>query len=155
MTYRSGPVTETDAVAIVPVLRQASRDELMAIGDEDFPATVMRLVAASSHDYCGADDAGPLFIGGASALWDEPDTAIVWMLLTERVTQHRVFALREMRRQAVLMSGRWRVLRNCTEDRHQRTQAWLQWLGFTIGAPMPHPHTGRLVRPFERHTEHV
>lgn len=153
MTYRVGIPTEADAIAIVPMLRDASRAELLAIGADDFPETVTRLATGSAHSYCGADDAGPLFIGGAVPV--DATTAIVWMLLTDRVDQHRMFALREMRRQAVGMSRRWAVLRNYTDDKHPRTVDWLQWLGFDVGELAPHPRTGQMMRLFERRVDHV
>lgn len=155
MTYRIGPATRDDAVALVPLLREASRNELAALGACDMGASLVRLVEGCPYTFCGADDAGPLFIGGAVPVPGEDGAAFVWMLMSTRITDHQLFCLREMRKQARVMQGMWPVLRNYTSDAHPRTQDWLTWLGFKVGEVVPHPNTGVPVRPFERRLEHV
>lgn len=154
MTYRIGPATHREAVAIMPLLRAESRAELGALGDDDMEAALVRLVCGCPYTFCGADDDGPLFIGGAVPD-GTPGTAIVWMLMSTRITDHQLFCLREMRKQAAAMSEKWPVLRNYTNIGHDRTTDWLTWLGFKVGDPMVHPQTGNVVLPFERRVEHV
>lgn len=155
MTFSVRVPVDADAYAIAPMLTDIARSEVEAIGATDIGAAIAMLAARSAHSYCGADDKGPLFLGGAVPAPGTEDEAIVWMVMTTRVAQQRFNCLKAIRGEVEAMSKRWRVLRNNTDQRHPRTKAWLEWLGFTVGEPIPHPRTGEMIVPFERTTQHV
>lgn len=155
VTFRVERATRENAAAIAPMLTELALSEIAAIGAKDPADAVGRLAEGSAYSFCGLDEDGPMFLGGAVPMPGHEGAAFVWMVMTSRVATHRLTCLRAMRREAEIMSARWRVLMNYTDDRHPRTQAWLEWLGFTVGESMAHPLTGAIVRPFERRLEHV
>ena len=111
-------------------IRQADKDELYAASGK-FPLHAI-LDGYTHSDYLktGCVNGVPINIFGTVPVLEE--TAIVWMVGTDKIKDISIRFLRDSVIYADEMQQGYRLLWNYVDARNHTHHRWLQWLGFTI-----------------------
>lgn len=144
------PATEADALELAPLLREADRAEVLALGRDPVEALSVS-VGRSAEAWTARDDGGAIIcMGGVVPASLIGPTASPWLLGSPLVERHARTFLRETRRLVDRWSQEWPSLRNMVDARYERAHRWLRRIGFTVSEPRPLPPTGAMFCLAER-----
>lgn len=144
------PATMAHIAHVAEHMRQADIDELAACGKT--PQAVLSLgLIASEECYAGLIYGEPVCIFGVRLenwKWSTP-----WLLGTDAIEKNRRIFMRESRLWFTEFAAKYGNLRNWVDVRNEKSIAWLKWLGFEVGDPIPYGPYGMPFRPFKRESE--
>lgn len=131
-------------------LRQADLEELAAAGRHDPLEVLQECVAHSAYSRVACADGVPGCVFGARPTGTvlAPE-AVVWMLGTELVPQHRRVLALQAPRYIRAMLETFGKLYNCVHTRNTTAKRWLERAGAAMSPAIPHPVTGELFHYFE------
>jgi RimJ/RimL family protein N-acetyltransferase len=141
------PATAADALALV--LRRADREEVEALTGRDPHEALVASVERSAAAWAGLADGELVCLFGIVPMTLVGVTGIPWLLGAESVTRYGRPFLRRNRAWLREMLREFPVLRNVVDARNTVSIRWLEWLGFTLGAPQPMGARGLPFIPFE------
>jgi hypothetical protein len=129
---------ESDALTIVPFLRDRERINLIRVGN---PVEVIKeAMHESVSNYVGEADGVVAVMWGLRSEQLLGDSAYLWMLGTTFIEEHPIHFLRYSQAAINLMRKRYRVLYGEIEVDYNASIRWLEWLGAKIT-----PHERRLM----------
>lgn len=145
--YEFTEPTEEGIEHIAENLREADREEAFATFGHRRYLDGIRLAIAASRDVVMAITAygepTALFgVGTVSVLYN---TGCPWMIATDSAYQYRRAFIECGRTYTRAMLGEYDALENHVDVRNTKSVAWLQRIGYRIGAPEPY---GVLGMPF-------
>jgi hypothetical protein len=149
------PATLEDCLYVAGRLRDQDRDELRALGLDDFRHVLAESFKASRWCWCAHIDGRPVAVFGL-ALIGPTLTAVggVWMLGTPEIA----FQKRSLLRLAPLYIGAMLqaspTLLNRVHAKNTLAVSWLRRSGFVLQPPIPVAPYGELFHPFSM-TRHV
>ncbi|MEZ2409834.1 hypothetical protein AB6806_23870 [Bosea sp. RCC_152_1] len=138
---RFRPAVTGDAYWVNRHLREADRQETIALGLEPLAAILMSLRAGPS--WVCVDDAGFPF-----ALFGQGD-ASPWMVGTDDIETNWRWFLRNTPEVIRLVQGDHPLISNAVDARNTRHVRWLAWAGFTLDRPITSPQGLEFI-PFHR-----
>lgn len=131
-------------------MRAADRAEIWATALLQ-PAEGLALsLATSPLAWTGLVDGRPACMFGAGAAPGTSNHGVPWLLGTDRIERHQVAFLRRNRAYVEAMQERFSILSNRVDARNADSIRWLLWLGFTLGAAVPHGPFALPFHPFWR-----
>lgn len=142
------PATLADVDFFNANLRPHDREEHAAMHGSDYVRPALELAVKVSHECTvAALDGVPFSLYGIGP-GPRGDVAVPWLLGTPVVSTQRKFLCGHMRREVRRWSQHYPILFNFVLASHTKTVAWLQYLGFTVEAPIPYGVEQKLHRPF-------
>ena len=129
-------------------MRQADRDEVWAWRMVTPTEALRGSLASSTLAWTGLLDEEPICMFGAGGGSLTGGVARPWLLGTDRIEEIPATFARMSRVALAQIVAVWPALSNWSDARHERAHAWLEWLGFTMGAPQPMGPFGMPFRPF-------
>jgi len=100
----------------------------------------------------GGEPAAMFGIGTADVMGT---TGIPWLLSTDAVERFSTTFLRGCKRNLRTLLRTFPHIENYVDARYTRCIRWLEWLGFSIGEPVPFGKEGLPFRHFEMRATHV
>lgn len=152
MTYAITPATMAHVAQMLPHVRQADRDEVLASAGQSVEALLGTCVERSEMAWAGlVDDRVACIFGvvGASVL---SETGYPWMLGTDLIDDHAKAFLRRNKAMVGVMLARYPHLTNYVDARNAKAIGWLRWLGFTIRPAVPYGAAQLPFHPFDMRT---
>lgn len=150
MMYRK-PKNEKDVLYILDHLRNDDLEEVKAIHGENWKEKVFNDIMKTEFDILmgiNADNDIPVCMGGAWHLEkDEDGVAVVWMLCTDDIVNHKICLLRELKKEFKKYDEQYWFLYNFIYKKNFFAKNWLKWIGFKFD--MTHPSTLNLPDDFE------
>ena len=140
------PAMVEDALALV--LRQADREEVKALTGRDPREALVESVERSAAAWAGLANGELVCLFGVVPVSLVGVTGIPWLLGSDAVTRYGRPFLRRNRTYLREMLREFPVLRNVVDARNTVSIRWLEWLGFTFGAPQPMGVRGLPFIPF-------
>lgn len=134
-----------DAVDLAPRLRKSDVDEVYAARGLSPRAGLMASFSASEVALTGLLDGRIVTMFGVAA---GEGFGSPWLLASPEIEARPVLFLRRNKRFVDAMRGRYGVLRNYVDARHDASLRWLRWLGFSIGEAVPWGFERRPFHPF-------
>mgnify|MGYP003625007109 CR=1 FL=1 len=128
--------TQADVDNLIKNMRQADRNELMALHNE-IGRIVQYSFERSEHKwsvYANGEFVCMFGVGYAALV---SDTGIIWMLGTDLIEQYKGAFIRHSKRYIEAMLTIYPVLSNYCDVRNKRTIRWLKFMGFTFSEPTP------------------
>lgn len=144
------PATREHIAYVAERMRQSDIDELAACGGTPHAALSLGLIA-SEECYAGLIYGETVCVFGVRLenwRWATP-----WLLGTDAIDKHRRIFMRESRSWFAEFAVKYGNLRNLVDARNTKSIAWLKWLGFEVGDPVPHGPRGMLFLPFHKESE--
>lgn len=151
------PATAEHAAELAPLVRQADRDEFMAASGQSPEEVLADGLALSSHIWAGLLDGRVVCMFGVAPMPGADGVGVPWMVGSERLDRCASVFLRRCRRSGMIrqMLDAYPVLMNAVDCRNTRAIAWLKWLGFSFGNPIPYGAAGLPFHVFEMRDSHV
>lgn len=140
--------TEAMAVDLGSRLRQSDRDEIEAASGMIPEQSIVLCVKVSKRSDAWLVDGRPAAIAGVADSWEGKGIGRVWMLASDEAEQFPKRLLHGNREYVQELLEGYEMLSNFVDDRNKKAQRWLNWLGFTIGEPVPYGIYGFPFRPF-------
>lgn len=138
------PLCAADIPEILPIIRQADRDEIEGALQIDLASSIEEGLS----DCCKASkivvDGQVVAIFGDTA--HDAHTGIPWLISTVHVERHPKAFLQVCKPEVEEMLTRHQTLLNFVDVRNTVAIRWLEWLGFTFGEPVGY---GPLAMPFK------
>lgn len=138
------PLRAADIPEILPIIRQADRDEIEGALQIDLGTAITEGLS----DCCKASkivvNNKVVAIFGDTA--HDQSTGIPWLISTVHVEQHPKAFLQVCKPEVEEMLTRHESLMNFVDVRNTVAIRWLEWLGFTFGDPVGY---GPLAMPFK------
>lgn len=126
--------TEVDCIIIAANLRDADKEEMLALGHNPGDELGLLLHGLNSPDgalvVCG-DDNVPFIIAGTVPT-EDPKVGIVWALGTDGVYSNYRYFLKNTRGWADMFNSRYEVICNIVHSKNELHIRWLQWSGFEL-----------------------
>ena len=147
--YAIVPGTQEHVAQMLPHIRQADRNEVMASAGRTVEDLLGRSVEQAELVWAGLvnDKVACIFgVTGASLL---SETGIPWMIGTHLVEQHAKAFLRRNRLIVATMLVRYPHLKNYVDARNTKAIEWLRWLGFSLKPAEPFGVYLMPFHPFE------
>lgn len=144
------PATREHIAYVAEHMRQSDIAELAACGKTPQAALSLGLIA-SEECYAGLIYGEPVCIFGVRLenwKWATP-----WLLGTDTIDRRRRIFMRESRHWFTEFAAKYGNLRNWVDARNTKSIAWLKWLGFEVGEPVPYGKYGLPFRPFKKERE--
>lgn len=140
------PIEQCDIEAVLPIIRQADRDEIE--GALQIPLDTS--LAEGLANCCKAskivvDDQIVALFGDSR---HDDDLGVPWLVSTVHVERHPRAFLQVCKPEVEEMLTRHRCLINFVDVRNTVAIRWLEWLGFTFGEPEPYGPLGMPFKPF-------
>lgn len=141
-------VREGDAEYLVEHLREADRLEVLASHGEDVLGAVRDAIICSTDVFAAERD------GRLIALWGFMPVSLVsgvgcpWALGTDEMFRIGRSLTRLAQASLAVVGTTYPVLRNYVDARNTRSVAWLEFIGFEIGEPVPYGVAGLPFHPF-------
>lgn len=147
--YAIVPATQDHVAQMLPNVRQADRDEVMASSGQRVEEILGRCVRRAEMAWSGMvdDEVACIFgVEGASLL---SETGYPWMIGTDLIERHAKPFLRRNRKMVGVMLERYPYLINYVDARNTKAIEWLRWLGFAILPAEPYGYARLPFHPFE------
>jgi hypothetical protein len=147
--YAIVPATQEHVTQMLPHVRQADRNEVMASAGRTIEDLLGRSVAQAELAWAGLvnDDVACIFgVTGASLI---SETGFPWMIGTDLIDKHAKAFLRRNRPIVAAMLARYPYLKNYVDVRNIKAIEWLRWLGFTLLSAEPFGVYRMPFHPFE------
>lgn len=133
---------------LAPRARELDRRELWS-GWRHTPEQSLRQgVRNSTHAWTGFIDFEPVCMFGVVPASLLSGTGAPWLIGSEAIERHAITFLRRSRPQVARMRASYQLLANYVALENVAAQRWLQWLGFTLEAPVAFGPDHALFRPF-------
>lgn len=140
------PIVPGDIEAILPIIRQADRDEI----EGALQISISKELADGLSDCCKASkivvDGLVVALFGDSKHSDR--IGIPWLVSTIHVERYPRAFLQVCKPEVEEMLTRHESLINYVDVRNTVAIRWLTWLGFTFGEPEPYGPLGMPFKPF-------
>lgn len=130
--YAIVPATQEHVAQMLPHVRQADRNEVMASAGRTVEDLLGRSVEQAELAWAGLvnDKVACIFgVTGASII---SETGFPWMIGTGLIEKHAKAFLRRNRPIVATMLARYPYLKNYVDARNAKAIEWLRWLGFTL-----------------------
>lgn len=137
-----------DVMEMSQSIRQADRDELMAVAGVEAEYALWRGLQHSTAAWTGRVNGTIICLFGVAPI--EPMVArcgAPWLIGTTVLERHATTFLRHGRFYVAEMQRRYHHLHNFVDSRNTKAITWLRWLGFMIEEAKPF---GVLRLPFHR-----
>ena len=142
------PATAEMVLAMAPRIRQADRDEVAAASGMDAgEALLIALMDSTRCDAWLVNDQ-PVAMAGVVPHPLYPTVGVIWMLATDEAERYPKHLVRGNREYVRSLLDDFHIVTNFVDNRNTKAQRWLQWLGFTLGAPQPFGVAQLPFRPF-------
>ena len=129
------PATIEDAKWLAPRLRQADLDECLAATGKRPEQILPGGVALATAAYTLLTPSGnPCGVFGVSRTAYE-GLGLVWMSATDEILEHTRIFLRHSQEGVVMMHDHYQTLWNVVHAENIIHRRWIEWCGFTMGAP--------------------
>ncbi|MCM1339941.1 MAG: hypothetical protein NC191_09750 [Muribaculaceae bacterium] len=132
---------EKDVLYILDHLRRDDLEEVKAIHGSNWKEKVFTDIMKTDFDVLmGVTKEGdvPVCMGGAWHLdKDEDGTAVVWMLCTDEIVNHKICLLRELKKEFQKYDEKYWFLYNFIYYKNDFAKNWLKWLGFKFNKIQP------------------
>lgn len=140
------PIELGDIDRIMPIIRQADRDELEG-------ALQISLSDSLAEGLAQCCKASKIVVGNkiVAIFGDSRHDGMIgvpWLVSTIHVERHRRAFLRVCKPEVQEMLTRHEVLVNYVDVRNTVAIRWLAWLGFNFGEPEPYGPLGMPFKPF-------
>ncbi len=140
------PLCAADIPVILPIIRQADRDEIEGALQIDLSTAI----ADGLSDCCKASK---IVVDGhvVAIFGDSPHdgrTGIPWLISTIHVERYPRAFLQVCKPEVAEMLTRHESLLNFVDVRNTVAIRWLEWLGFTFGEPVGYGPLGMPFKPF-------
>lgn len=123
------PATIQDAVAIIPKLREADRNEIRAV----FGVTPEAVLLNPRNAWTMVAADGELVgMFGVEPYQPDPSVGQVWMVATTALKSHQIEFLRTARVWIEKLHETYPVLGNFVDARNTLHIKWLRWMGFVF-----------------------
>lgn len=149
MRYQIIPANQAHVEAMLPFVRQADRDEVLASAGKPIESLLGECVRTSVSAWVGLVDGEPICLFGLASPSLLSDTGIPWMIGTDGIDQYSKAFLRRSLWVVAMWRSDYPVLRNWVDVRNKTAIRWLRWLGFTLNEPEPYGVAGLPFHPFE------
>lgn len=139
--------TVADAIAVAPRLREADRQECLALTGME-PELILPLTTEqSTHTWALTNDEGEAEgIMGLSPVDQHPYFGIVWLCSTPYIFKKKRLFLEQSRQGLEMLHDIYPLLGNHIDARNTAHIRWLKWLGFSFLRLIP--EFGVEKRPF-------
>jgi len=125
------PATIDDAKYLAPRLRQADRDECIAVVGKPPEAFLPGSVTLATGAWTIiAPTGGRIGMFGVSPTPTLPNVGTVWMVATDELPKYATQFLRESRRWVSVMQDHYPILWNVVDTRNTVHMRWIAWCGF-------------------------
>lgn len=129
LTIRNAVVE--DASYLVPRLREADREEIIASGASDPLAAIQAGFGPGRLTLTGVDELGyPVTMFGSGTHPHDPRVGVVWAVASDGIKHHAKSFLGPSREWVEALNRRHPVLMNYTDCRNEEHHRWLKWCGF-------------------------
>ena len=136
------PAIQKDVDWVATHLRDADRNEAIALGGRDPEDVVQFSHEQSEKSYIGLYEDEPFIVFGVSHFQDE--VGCVWLVGTDKIHDARVGFLRVSHYWLNDLHENYPLLFNYVDARNTLHIRWLRWLGFTFINLHPEFGAGRL-----------
>jgi hypothetical protein len=153
--YSIIPATQEHVAQMLPHVRLADRNEVMASSGQPVDELLGKCVAMSEMVWAGLvhDRVACIFgVVGASLL---SETGHPWLIGTDLIEQHAKPFLRRNKKMVGVMLDRYPLLENYVDARNATAIQWLRWLGFTFSDAQPYGAYRMPFHKFEMRSENV
>jgi hypothetical protein len=147
--YSIVPATDEHVTQMLPHVRQADRNEVMAAGGRTVEDLLGRCVEQAELAWSGLVNDEVACIFGVTGVSVISETGIPWMIGTDLIDKHAKAFLRRNRPIVATMLTRYPYLKNYVDVRNTKAIEWLQWLGFKILPAEPFGVYRMPFHPFE------
>ena len=137
MIYTLLPATVDDARELAPLLRAPDRAEVLALGVDPVEGLLTSLRSSQEAFAARAANGGIICMAGVSPATLTGPTGVPWLLGSDLVPVYRRAFMVETRAMIAHWLTLYPILRNVVDARYEAAIRWLEWLGFTIGEPVP------------------
>ena len=146
--------TEDDIPLVAPRLREADRNEVLAVTGVAPELSLRGMVQAADQAFAlCTEDGTPQGLLGVTSVSGLEDAGYVWLLFTDALYDHRIEFLRRCREWLSILHTTHPLLLNYVDERNTVHVKWLRWLGFTILRRVPYGAEGRPFLEFVRYDE--
>lgn len=128
-------------------MRKGDRDEVQASGGFRPAPALRRALQVSQLARTVFIDGEAAFMFGVSTLEPDSDWAVPWLLSTDTVDRYPVAFLRATKALLAEVLERYPQLVQFVDTRYTQSLAWVERLGFKVGAAMPFGFAGRDFHP--------
>ena len=149
------PAVDAHIPPIAESMRRADRDEVWAVSRRTPHEAVANALAVSFVVWTGCIDDKPACMAGVATYAMQSGVGSPWLLATEHIAAHQRAFLRHSRAYIAKMLNVFPILENYVDERNHLSIRWLQWLGFTIGEPVPWGADRLPFRRFEMRRKNV
>ena len=132
---------EKDVKYILDNLRKEDKDELLAIYGNNYKQKVMdNIMKTEFYVLLGKtkDKDIPVVMGG---IWEvipnNPHIGGAWLLSTDKVKNHKMTLLRELRKEVEAADEKFILTYNLIYEENKEAKKWLKWLGYRFDKPKP------------------
>jgi hypothetical protein len=153
--YRIVPATQEHVIAMLPHVRQADRDEVLASSGLPMDQVLGKCVSLSDMSWAGLVDDEVACLFGVRGLSMLSIDGVPWLIGTGLIEAHAKPFLRRSRKVVQVMLDRYPHLANHVDVRNTKAKQWLAWLGFTLHEPVPHGPYQMPFHPFDMKANHV
>ena len=144
------PVAPQHIDHVAAHLRPDDAREIWAASRSTGHRAITRGVATAVRCWAGLVDGEPVAIAGVSPQSLVGGVGVPWMLATPGLERVERPFLRLSRPVVEAMQEVCPQLVNYVDNRNERAQRWLRWLGFTLDEPAPYGVDRLLFRRFRR-----
>ncbi|MGK9045825.1 hypothetical protein KXR63_00495 [Stutzerimonas chloritidismutans] len=140
------PIEPGDVEAVLPIIRQADRDEL----EEALQLQLSTSLAEGLEQCCKASKivVNGLIVALFGDSRHDDRLGIPWLVSTVHVERYPREFLKVCKPEVQEMLTRHESLINFVDVRNTVAIRWLEWLGFTFGEPEPYGPLGMPFKPF-------
>jgi hypothetical protein len=153
--YQIVPATQEHVAAMLPNVRQADRDEVLASSGLPMDQVLGKCVSLSEMSWAGLIDGQVACLFGVRGLSMLSIDGVPWMIATDLIEAHAKPFLRRSGKVVQVMLDRYPHLANFVDVRNTKAKQWLEWLGFTLHEPVPHGPYQMPFHPFDMKENHV
>lgn len=153
--YQIVPATQEHVMSMLPNVRQADRDEVLASSGLPMDQVLGKCVSLSQMAWAGLVDSEVACLFGVRGQSMLSLVGVPWLIGTDLIEAHAKPFLRRNRKMVGVMLDRYPHLVNFVDVRNTKAKQWLEWLGFTLYEPIPHGAYQMPFHPFDMKANHV
>ena len=131
------PARPEDVLESSSTIRQADRDECLALANMTAETAMWRGLELSPMAWTGRVDGGIVAIFGVAPGCEATGLGIPWLVGTDALPLHALPFLRNSRGYLALMRRAYPWLQNVVDARNTAAIRWLRWLGFHVELAVP------------------